>query len=268
MSTVVAAIDNSAAADPVLRTALAVAQLTGAEVVSIHVVETDARNARTAASFCGVPPHELTGDVVEQLVAAASQADVELLVVGARGRRLGARPAGHVTLELMTLVAKPLVLVPSQARVPDRIGRLLELDRRSPVGARGVTGSPITTLAVPRRTKRRPALRIERVPRIATGTTGMPAAAAVANAPMWNGRRPGIRDRRPSGKKTSVRPARAALMRRVVSAAPCSRSACSTNSTAPGCCSGSGSAWSSVPPSTTRAGEPRRRSSPTRQWST
>lgn len=34
MSTVVAAIDNSAAADPVLRTALAVALLTGAEVVS------------------------------------------------------------------------------------------------------------------------------------------------------------------------------------------------------------------------------------------
>jgi Ribonucleotide reductase, all-alpha domain len=52
MSTVVAAIANSAAADPVLRAALAVARLTGAEVVSIHVVETDARDARTAASFC------------------------------------------------------------------------------------------------------------------------------------------------------------------------------------------------------------------------
>lgn len=125
MSTVVAAIDNSAAASPVLRTALAVAHMTGADVMALHVVEADARNASDAASYCGVPLQELTGDVVEQLVAAAARPDVEVLVAGARGRPLGARPAGHVALELMTRVAKPLVLVPPQARVPDRIARLL-----------------------------------------------------------------------------------------------------------------------------------------------
>jgi nucleotide-binding universal stress UspA family protein len=123
--TVVAAVDNSAAAYPVVRTALAVAHLSGTPVTALHVREGDGHTARGAADACAVPFQEVSGDVVGQLLANARAPHTETLVVGARGRPLGARPAGHVALELMARVGIPLVLVPPRAEMRDRIRRLL-----------------------------------------------------------------------------------------------------------------------------------------------
>ncbi len=46
------------------------------------------------------------------------------------------------------------------------------------------SGAPIVTLKAPRRGNHWSERRMERVPRIVTGTTGTPASAAATNAPM------------------------------------------------------------------------------------
>lgn len=125
MTRIVAAIDNSAAAQPVLRTARTVARLFDAGPEALHVTEDHARNARSAAAAAGMPLREVTGDIVTQLLAVAREPDVVALVVGARSRPVGTRPAGHVALELMARVNKPLVVVPPHAHPPDRVQRLL-----------------------------------------------------------------------------------------------------------------------------------------------
>ena len=83
--TVVAAVDNSVAAAPVVRTALAVANLTGTQVTALHVREDDGHTARGAADAHAVPFQEVSGDVVEQLLAIARAPQTATLVVGARG---------------------------------------------------------------------------------------------------------------------------------------------------------------------------------------
>ena len=125
MTRLVAAIDNSAAAQPVLRIARTMARLFEADPEALHVAEDHGRNARGAAAAAGIPLREVTGDVVTQLVAVAGEPDVVALVVGSRGRPAGTRPAGHVALELMARVNKPLVVVPPHAHPPDRVRRLL-----------------------------------------------------------------------------------------------------------------------------------------------
>lgn len=125
MSTVLAAIDDSAAARPVLATAQAVAALWHAQVTALHVGDDGGRTADAAARAAGVPMRVEAGDIVARLARAAAAADVDALVVGARGRPGGARPAGHVALELITRCNKPVIVVPPQASCPDELRRIL-----------------------------------------------------------------------------------------------------------------------------------------------
>jgi len=125
MTRVLAALDNSVAARPVLSTALAVAPLLEAEVEALHVRTDGDGVARAAAESDGVAFVELTGPVAERIVEAASQDDVALAVLGARGTAGGARPAGSTAVAIATALAKPVILVPPDALHPGRLRRIL-----------------------------------------------------------------------------------------------------------------------------------------------
>ena len=125
MNTILAAIDNSAAARPVLAVATALGDLLGLEVEALHAREDGERGARAAAEAAGVPLSSTTEAVVPALVKAGSSKRVVGVVLGARGADTGRRPAGHVALELALSLPKMLVVVPPAAPVPSEIRRIL-----------------------------------------------------------------------------------------------------------------------------------------------
>jgi nucleotide-binding universal stress UspA family protein len=125
MTRVLAAIDNSAAAKPVLETAKAIESLYGSPVEAVHVREGSIAVADSAAKAAGVPLRIESGSPMEILEARLRQPDVVALVIGARGTPAGRRPIGHTAMRLITSVPKPLVVVPPDAREPERIDRIL-----------------------------------------------------------------------------------------------------------------------------------------------
>jgi hypothetical protein len=122
---VLAAIDNTAAARPVLRAATAFADLLNAEVEAIHAREDGDRIARAAAEAAGVPLRRTPAQVVPALQEEGGAADVAALVLGARAVAAGSRPAGHVALQLAVSLPKPLLIVPPDAVVPSVFARIL-----------------------------------------------------------------------------------------------------------------------------------------------
>jgi len=125
MTVVLAAIDNSAAARPVLVTAAAVARLLGARATALHAREDGMATARAAAEAAGVELETIPAPAPAGLAAAGRRPEVVALVLGARGTPTGPRPAGHTALTLATSLEKPLVVVPPAGRPPERIGRIL-----------------------------------------------------------------------------------------------------------------------------------------------
>jgi nucleotide-binding universal stress UspA family protein len=125
MTKVIAAIDNSAAASPVLAAGRAVADLFGAELEAIHVRERAFATASAAARAAGMPLHVRRGPTADVLRAAMLPADVEALVIGARSTPAGRRPVGSTALELITSTPKPVVVVPPDLRLPATIDSIL-----------------------------------------------------------------------------------------------------------------------------------------------
>lgn len=120
MSRIVAAIDNSSAAQSVLDTSRWLGGVLQAVVEAVHVNEDGSETVRGIAAAAGVPLEVLDGDpttvIAEQLVAE----DVILGVIGARGGPGGRRPAGHVALAVAQAIRKPLVVVPPEGAWPER----------------------------------------------------------------------------------------------------------------------------------------------------
>jgi nucleotide-binding universal stress UspA family protein len=112
---VLAAIDDSAAAAPVLTTAKALARLFDASIEAVHVQDGGLRVARQTARRSSVPFNAARGPVTETLVRLASQTDVVAVAIGARRTPGGRRPVGGTTLELITAVDKPIAVVPPDA---------------------------------------------------------------------------------------------------------------------------------------------------------
>jgi len=115
---VLAAIDNSAAAQPVLNLARELARLAGGEVEAVYVEE--AGTTHTAAEIArslGLALHRRQGDVATAILAAENERDAIAVVVGARGMPAGASPAGHVTMELVQELHVAVAVVPPQAQV-------------------------------------------------------------------------------------------------------------------------------------------------------
>jgi nucleotide-binding universal stress UspA family protein len=137
MSKVIAALDNSLAAQPVLATALALGQALGAETEALHVPVDGDRVARNTAAGKQVPLHTARGPVAAALVRAAQAEDVVALVVGARGSPLGRGPLGSTALAVATSLSKPLVVVPPDARRAGALRRVLV-----PIEGRASSRSP------------------------------------------------------------------------------------------------------------------------------
>jgi nucleotide-binding universal stress UspA family protein len=136
MTTVLAAVDNSAAVGPVLATARALSTLLGAEVVAVHVVEGD-NQPPSVAGLPGVKFHAVEGDPLSRLTELAAGDDVAAVVVGAR-RRLRSAHVGHLARALADTVDKPIVVVPPEAAPAERIGTVLLAMEGTPAKARGV----------------------------------------------------------------------------------------------------------------------------------
>lgn len=120
MNIVLAAIDNSVAASPVLHAATAMANTLGIETRALHIIEGLAEPPHAIAAHCGIANIDVaTGqDPAAQIIARGSQPDVVMLAVGARSQRFGKRPSGHVALAVITGSGKPVLVVPPDVDLP------------------------------------------------------------------------------------------------------------------------------------------------------
>lgn len=115
MSVILAAVDDSDVASPVLTTARTLADQLAGTLRAIHVREPPspaAGMAAAAAEDLDITLDELDGDPIEALVAAVGVSHAALVVVGARGSPEGPRPCGHVALAVAEQVAAPVLVVP------------------------------------------------------------------------------------------------------------------------------------------------------------
>ncbi len=116
MSVLLVALDDSAAARPVLRAARRIAPYVGAELVAVHVAENGSgETARAVAAGESVPFLVRRGEVVQELHAAQHELHALTIVAGCRRVPGGAAPAGHVTLRLIQELGTAVVVVPPNA---------------------------------------------------------------------------------------------------------------------------------------------------------
>lgn len=125
MSKVLAAIDDSAAARPVLAMSAALASVLGATVEAVHVSDGDGRTARGSADHLGIQYVAVPGDPLERLTELAAAPDVVAVTAGVHSRPRGRREAGHLALGLADRLDKPIVVVPPGYHPPDRLHRVL-----------------------------------------------------------------------------------------------------------------------------------------------
>jgi len=125
MTKVIAALDNSLAAKPVLATALALGQLLDAEPELIHVTVDGDRTARSAADVAGLPLRTVSGPVLDRLLECGRVKDVVAMVIGARGTPGGRRPLGSTALAVATSLQKPVVIVPLNGPPSAAVRRIL-----------------------------------------------------------------------------------------------------------------------------------------------
>ena len=125
MTRVIAAVDNSLAARPVLTTAQDLARLFGATVDAVHVRNNGTRVASSEAAAAGLELRVLTGETVAKLREVAEAEDVAALVIGARGTPASSRAVGGTAFEVMETVDKPLVLVPPDFTLPGELRRVI-----------------------------------------------------------------------------------------------------------------------------------------------
>jgi nucleotide-binding universal stress UspA family protein len=136
MKRVIAAIDNSAAASPVLAMARGVALALDGELEVLHIIEDGDDVARASAEAVGAHMRRLSGDPVEELAIAVAEPDVVALVLGSSDSRTGPRPAGHLVLALAGRTDKPVVVVPPGAHPPTQLHTVLVAMEGSPGKAR------------------------------------------------------------------------------------------------------------------------------------
>ncbi len=114
MSTILAAVDRTPTARPVLETARLLARTFDARAEALHVLAPGEDTPAHLAATAGMPLRILTGDPAEAICGALN-ADVDLAVLGARRGASGPLPVGHVAFEVMTRTELPVVVVPPDA---------------------------------------------------------------------------------------------------------------------------------------------------------
>ena len=122
MTSILAAVDASAAARPVLDAATALGRTLRRPVVAIHVRQDSTEVERQLTERAGIELRLATGTPADAIVAAMADAEMALAVLGARGHPAGRRPAGSTALAVATHAAKPVVVVPPEPRDPPPAG--------------------------------------------------------------------------------------------------------------------------------------------------
>jgi nucleotide-binding universal stress UspA family protein len=145
MSIVLAALDASPSARPVLETALAVGELTGAAVEAVHVHDGPPDTPEWLAERAAVPLRVLDGPAEDALLEAVSAAEVSIAVLGARATPGGRRPAGRTALHVLQRADKPVVVVPPEALRPRRPLRRLLV----PLEGSATSSEPVTQVLGP-----------------------------------------------------------------------------------------------------------------------
>jgi nucleotide-binding universal stress UspA family protein len=125
MTEIIAALDNSLAATPVISTAIKLAELLDADVVPVHVAVDGARVAENTAESAGLTLRTVYGPVVEQLLEEAQAESAAALVLGARCTPGSRRPLGDTALAIATRLAKPIVVVPPNLGVNHELHKVL-----------------------------------------------------------------------------------------------------------------------------------------------
>ena len=125
MKKILAALDNSIAATPVLATARMLAELLDAEVDAVHVRVNGARVVDAATASAGIRLRLLDGKIVDAVVAEANDPGVVATVVGARASPASSRPLGSTALAVAQTLLKPLVAVPPDLGPPAGLRRIL-----------------------------------------------------------------------------------------------------------------------------------------------
>ena len=111
MTRVIAALENSLAARPVLVTAAAVADVLGGDVDALHIGDDGGHTARASADQAGVAFRQLPGDPVKRIIEQASASDVVAVVLGARESASGRR-TGHIPRAVADAIDRPVIVVP------------------------------------------------------------------------------------------------------------------------------------------------------------
>lgn len=135
MTTVLAALQDSMAAVPVLTAASAVAPLFGATVDAVHVGTVTGETARACADRMGVAFRTVPGHVSDLLPELAA-GDVAVVVVGSHDRLMPGAALGHVPIELADTLPRPLLVVPPHCAPAERVQRVLVALKGQPGRAR------------------------------------------------------------------------------------------------------------------------------------
>lgn len=126
MPVLLAAIDDSAAARPVLEAARRLGSLFDASPIAVHVAEDGSgATARAVCEAAHVPLRLRRGDARSRLVELAGSDEVVAIVAGTRRAPVGATPAGHVAMHLIEGVGKPVVVVPPAPAASRPLRRVL-----------------------------------------------------------------------------------------------------------------------------------------------
>lgn len=114
-----AAIDDSPAAARVLGAATALAAVLGGTVEALHVDGGERRTAVGVAEQAGTALRVVDGEPATEILRAATEPGVDLVVIGSRRHSAGARPTGHVTRTVLQQIDRPVLVVPPDAPTPD-----------------------------------------------------------------------------------------------------------------------------------------------------
>ncbi len=141
MSTVLAALDGTEAARPVMETAVAIGRLTGSVVEVVHVRQdaTEPVGGPESVAGCnGAPFTLLEGPTESALLTAARGPDVMAMVLGTGATPDGRRPIGETAHGVLEHATIPMAVVPPNAAAPGLIQRMLAPLDGSEVSSRSV----------------------------------------------------------------------------------------------------------------------------------
>jgi len=125
MAVVITALDSTAAARPVLETALLIGEVAGAEVEAVHVLDGDLETPRSLAARAGVTLRTIQGLPGPALTAAISAPTTLVGVIGARATPGGRQPIGRTAEYVVSHATKPVVVVAPEADMQRGLQRVL-----------------------------------------------------------------------------------------------------------------------------------------------